>query len=122
MVTGKPKGTKGGKVIKIRGGAQPRTQPYRIAEWMEYYGLDDARLAGRVGCSRESVTRYRNGTRKPPVAAIAHALNPDDPPDLLRLPPRKDRPSVDAILQDAPDGIVRSVAEFALVAMAKTGT
>lgn len=108
-------------VTKIHKGGR---KIWHLAAWMKYKGIDDERLAGRVDRSRETVTRWRNQTREPKfadVAAIAAALD-IEPYRLFMPPPQNERPSVDAILEDAdaPAELARHLAELA--AMWKTGT
>lgn len=43
----------------------------KLAEYMAFKKLPDAKLAAKLGCSRSSVTKYRLGTMTPPLATIA---------------------------------------------------
>jgi transcriptional regulator with XRE-family HTH domain len=78
-------------------------QPHRsyIREWREKLGLTQDQLAGRLGTTKASISRWENKKRGPTlnvVAAIAEAL--DRPiTDLFRHP---DQPSVDELLRAEP--------------------
>lgn len=92
---------------------------------MSYKGVKDERLAGRLGVDRVTVTRYRNQQHRlnpGKIAAIAAALD-ILPAKLWELPPADgpNRPSIDALLKDAPDAAVEKLAELAAL-LAKTGT
>ena len=94
-----------------------------IEEWMNVRGLSDERLAGRLNVARETVTRYRNEQHRlnpDKIAAIAEALDLE-PTELWRPPDASNRPSIDAILRDAPTEAVEKVAELAIL-LAKTGS
>jgi transcriptional regulator with XRE-family HTH domain len=43
----------------------------KLADFMKLSGLSDADLAAKIGRSRETVTRYRNGTITPNWEALA---------------------------------------------------
>lgn len=73
--------------------------------------VDDKRLAGRLGVARETVTRYRGqphrlNTEK--LAQVAFALDLE-PEDLWRHP---DRPSLDAMVKNAPDDLRATAADI----------
>lgn len=95
-------------VTQIRKGA--RRHLY-IEEWMAYRGLSDERLANRLGVARETVTRWRGQQHRlnpDKIAAIASALD-CDPTELWRPP---DRPSLDAIMKDAPKDVQDMAADI----------
>lgn len=95
-----------------------RHYPFYIADWLVFRDIDDEELADKLGVSRETVTRWANHTRRPGAArlrdiAAAFDCNPDD---LLRPPPTKtNRPSIDQMLKDASDDVVREAAEHAAI-------
>ena len=83
---------------------------------MEARDLSDEKMAGRIGVARETVTRWRKQQHRlnpNKIAAIAEALdlNPAD----LWQPPQPNRPSVDALMRDAPDELVKQAAEMAAI-------
>jgi transcriptional regulator with XRE-family HTH domain len=88
----------------------PRIGPKRqvqlfIAEWRENRGLTQEQLAGRLGCSDVTVSRWETRARQPDLnaqEAIAEALD-IDAVDLRRHP---NRPSADALLRDQPPEVV----------------
>ena len=85
-----------------------------LDQWFEYRGLNDEKVAARIGVDRTTVWKWRsNQSRLDPdkIAALASALD-CKPEQLWQLPPRPDRPSVDALLADAPDDVVRKAAEM----------
>lgn len=100
-------------VTRIRKGA--RTHLY-IEEWMEAHkpkpiSFDD--LGGRLGVSRTTVWRWaKEQWRLDPgkMAALAEALGLNSPQDLFRRP---ERPSIDAILEDAPQETYDALVDFA---------
>jgi transcriptional regulator with XRE-family HTH domain len=103
----------------IRKGARPHLY---IEEWMDSRGLNDERLAGRLGVDRVTVTRWRDPEKQhrlnpPKIAAIAEAL--DIQPHQLWQPPT--RPSLDALLHDASDEVVQRAASVIELTF-KTGT
>lgn len=96
-------------VTRIRKSA--KTHLY-ITEHMEALGLDDAKVAGRLGVAPVTVWRWRKEQwrlRPDKIAALAHALGLERAEDLYRLP---GRPSIDAALRDAPDAIYQATLEF----------
>lgn len=104
-------------VTEIRRGAKLH---YYIAEHMLDKGYDDQRLAGRIGVRRETVNRWKNSRRgvKPSKAErIAEAM--DMTVEQLTRPPS--RPSLDALVRDKPDELVRHLAET-ITSLLKTGT
>jgi hypothetical protein len=104
---------------RIRKGARPHLY---IEEWMAFRGLNDERMAGRIGVDRVTVTRWRDPEKQhrlnpPKIASIADAL--DIQPHQLWQPPT--RPSLDAMLQDASDEDVQRAASVIELTF-KTGT
>ena len=102
-----------------------RTRPHKVylAEWMTKKELDDARLAGRLGVARETVTRYRNNPNRlnpAKLAQIAAALDIE----VFRIWQDPNRPSVDELLHQQDDAtvsrIVRSLEELGIIG--KTGS
>lgn len=90
-----------------------------IAEWREHRQLTQDQLAGRVGTTKSSISRWETGERDITVGAlgaIAEALN-CEVPDLYRDPAR---PSADALLQGLDDTTRRQA--FRLIEALKTGT
>jgi transcriptional regulator with XRE-family HTH domain len=108
-------------VTKIRARSGRRRYLY-LAEWMAERGFSDEKLANRVGVERATVTRWRNEQHRlnpEKIAVLADALNV--PPSQLWHPPDPARPSIDAMLKDAPDDAVKKVAEVAAILL-KTDT
>ncbi len=105
-------------VTRIHGGAGRRPLPLFLAEHMKAKGVSDERLAGRMDVDRVTVTRWRNGKRKPntdKIAALEDALDLK-PGDLRRPPappPAPKRAGIDAILEGAPDEVVEHFANLA---------
>lgn len=91
---------------------------------MENRGLSDERLAGRLNVARETVTRWRSQQHRlnpDKIAAIATALDLE-PPELWSPPGAPaGRPSIDAMMKDAPQEAFDRLAEMAAF-LAKTGT
>src|SRR6185295_5294224 len=98
-------------VTKIRGRAAGRRSHHLyIEEWMAQRGLNDEKVANRLSVARETVTRWRGQQHRlnpEKIAALAAAL--DLEPEELWRPPS--RPSVDALLKNAPDEVVKRAAE-----------
>jgi DNA-binding Xre family transcriptional regulator len=95
-------------VTRIYKGRQDRLF---LEEWMAKKAVDDKILAGRLGVARETVTRYRGqpsrlNTEK--LAQVAFALD-IEPEDLWRHP---ERPSLDAIVKDAPEDVQATAADI----------
>lgn len=104
-------------VTRIR--ANARVHLY-IAEWMKELGLNDELLAARLNTSRVTVWRWRTEQHRlnpKKIATIAQAM--DMAPETLWRPPG--RPSLDAIVKDSPDDVVRKAADVVAI-IAKTGT
>jgi transcriptional regulator with XRE-family HTH domain len=90
---------------------------------MDKHGLNDERLANRLGVARETVTRYRNYPNRltmPRLAQIADAMGIE----IWRLWQHPDRPSIDELLQAHDDDTVKRVAKSldALGILGKTGS
>lgn len=93
-----------------------------IAEWMKERGLSDEKLAEKLGLARETVTRYRDQQHRlntPKIARLAAAL--DLEPEQLWRPPNPNRPSLDAMLRDAPDELVQDAAAQAAILLRSGG-
>lgn len=89
-------------VTRIRKGA--RTHLY-IEEWMEHKGVSFETLGGRLNVSRTTVWRWaKEQWRLDPskMAALADALEMESAADFYRRPAR---PSIDAVLANAPQDI-----------------
>jgi len=75
-----------------------------LAEWREHRKLTQETLAGRLGVTHVTVSRWETGKRQPDLnaqAAIAEALDIEIM-DLRRHP---DQPSADALLRDQPQEV-----------------
>lgn len=97
-------------VTRIRKGA--RTHLY-IEEHQEARGLSDEKLGNRLDVSRQTIHRWkREQWRLDPLkmAALAEALDLEGPQDLYRPPTR---PSIDAIMMDAPQSLYDAMVEHA---------
>lgn len=84
-----------------------------LAEWLEHLGVSNEDLGGRLNVSRTTVWRWQKEQWRlntPKLVAIADALGLDDHRHLTRPP---HRPSIDAILETAPDDIYRAMLEHA---------
>jgi transcriptional regulator with XRE-family HTH domain len=82
-----------------------------IEEWMENRGLNDGGLGSRMGVSATTVWRWRNEQHRldpPKIAAIANALDLEDPRDLFRPPTRPGIP-----LDELGDDDYRTVRDLA---------
>jgi transcriptional regulator with XRE-family HTH domain len=89
-----------------------------IKEWMDLRGLSDERLAQRLEVGRETVWRWRveqHRLNPEKIAALASALD-IEPEELWRLP---SRPSLDAIIKDAPDELQATAADIVRRLVAK---
>ena len=89
---------------------------------MNYRGVSDEQLAGRLGVARATVTRYRNEQHRlntGKIVAIAAALD-IEPEKLWQPPPPNDRPSLDALVAKVPTDELRKLAET-LRYLLKTG-
>jgi len=91
-----------------------------IDEWMAELCLNDETLGERLGKSRVTVWRWRSEQHRlnpGKIAAIAAALG-REPEELFRSP---SRPSLDAIVKNASDDMVKRAAEVVTI-IVKTGT
>jgi transcriptional regulator with XRE-family HTH domain len=96
--------------VRIRHHARPHVY---LTEHMEKLGLSDETLANRLDVSRQTVWRWQKETWRldpPKMAALAEAMDLEGPGALF-LPP--ERPSLDAILVDAPQDIYDALVEHA---------
>src|ERR1700731_1604306 len=106
-----------------RGQVPARRRHLYIQEWMEFRGINDERLAGRLDVDRVTVTRWRNQQHRlnpDKIAAIAAALD-IEPEQVWRPPWPPSRPSIDAMLSGASDEAVQRLAEVAAIIL-KTGS
>lgn len=88
---------------------------------MKHYGVDDKRLAGRLGVSRVAVTRWRNSARAVSaenIARIAHALGINPPTRIFQLPEFE---SLDALVEDAPDDLRKTAVEVIQALIKRAG-
>lgn len=88
-------------VTKI--GQRRRAHLY-ITEWMDFRGLSDDQLAGRLNTDRTTIWRWRTQQHRlnpDKIAAIAEALN-CEPAELFRPPGMR---SIDALVSGAPDDV-----------------
>lgn len=90
---------------------RPKSQPHLyITEWMEKFGLNDAKLSGRLEVAPNTVWRWRieqHRLNPEKIAAIAHAIDDDLAPEDMFRPP--ERPSLDAYLRGkSPEEIERA--------------
>ncbi len=86
-----------------------------LAAWMERKGVDEDELAHRARVNRSTVNRWQSESRNPRwdnIHRIAAALG-ITPDQLMQPPPDPHRPSIDAILRDAPDDVVQKLADLA---------
>lgn len=86
---------------RIRKGARPHLY---LDEWFADRGVNDEQVAGRVGVARQTIWKWRTQQhRLDPIkiALLASAL--DCHPTQLWGPPN--RPSLDALVVDAPDDL-----------------
>src|SRR3990167_2564453 len=87
---------------------QKRRAHLYIEEWMEHLNLSYETLGGRLNVSRTTVWRWATQQHRltpEKIAALAEAMGLH-PEDLWRPP---SRPSLDAMVADAPDAIFESV-------------
>lgn len=109
-------GTVGAMKRPIRIGPKRLRKVY-LAEWREHRGITQKQLGERLGVTDMAVSRWERSTRKPPLDALADALQ-IEPADLYRPP---SEPSADAMLRDMPADQRRQAIAI-LEAMKKTGT
>jgi transcriptional regulator with XRE-family HTH domain len=78
-----------------------------VDEWLEAKGLSYQMVADRLDTSRTTVWRWaKEQHRLDPgkMAALARAMGMERAEDFFRRPPPKpDRPSIDKLLENAPD-------------------
>src|SRR5262245_49129028 len=95
----------------IRKGA--RTHLY-IAEWIAHFGLSDEQVANRLDppVARETVWRWQKEQHRlnpGKINALAQALGID--PRQFWRPPVKDQPSLDVLVEGAPDELRATVTD-----------
>lgn len=93
-----------------------------IKEWSDYRGLSDEKIGVLLGKDRTTIFKWRTQqSRLDPekIADLADVLD-CQPAELWRPPPSTSRPSVDAMLKDAPDELVQKAADVAAILL-KTG-
>jgi transcriptional regulator with XRE-family HTH domain len=93
--------------------------PLYIVEWMKELGITDERLAELMETNRVTIWRWRTEQHRlnpDKIVAIARAMGL--PPETLWRPPG--RPSLDAIVKDSPDDVVKKAADVVAI-IAKTG-
>lgn len=86
-----------GMATRIRKGVRGHLY---LDEWFEYRGLNDEKVAQRVGVGRQTIWKWRKEQHRldpGKIAQLADAL--DCEPMQLWMPPN--RPSLDAIVKDA---------------------
>jgi hypothetical protein len=82
-----------------------------IDEWMQKRGLNDEKIALRIGVARETIWRWRKEQHRlnpGKMAALANALDLE-PEDLWRPP---ERASVDAILRNVDDELHQTAVDI----------
>lgn len=91
-----------------------------ISEWIKAKHLSDERVAARMGVDRSTIYRWRHEQWRldhPKMSALADALG-INVEDLYRPPTR---PSIDAVLANAPDEIYETTLELARRLTRRTG-
>ena len=81
---------------------------------MEARELSDEKLAGRLEVARETVTRWRGQQHRlnpDKIAALASALDLE-PQQLWQPPPPEGRPSLDALVRNAPAELQEMAADI----------
>lgn len=109
MVTRGRKKRRDAELVRIRERGQGTRWLY-LTEWMEYRGIGDNELAGRLvlsdkpdGVSRETVTRWRYDQRRldpEKIAALAAALD-IEPWQLWQPPPATGQPTRQDLAEQA---------------------
>lgn len=82
-----------------------------LDEWFEVRGVNDEKVANRLGVTRQTVWKWRtqqNRLDPGKIAQLASAL--DCEPEELWRPPS--RPSLDAIVKDASDDLQATAADI----------
>lgn len=95
-------------VTRIRRRARSRLY---LDEWFAHRGLNDEKVAGKIGVHRETVWRWRqeqNRLNPDKISDLAVAL--DCEPEELWRPPG--RPSLDSIVKDAPAELQATAADI----------
>lgn len=90
---------------------QRRKAHLYIKEWFDHRGLSDEKVANRLGVARETVFRWRTEQHRlnpEKIAQIASAVD-CEPMELYRPP---DRPSLDAIIADAPEDLQNTAVDI----------
>lgn len=98
-------------VENIRKGATPHLY---ITEWREHLHLTLDQVAGRCGVERNTIWRWENEQKRlnpQKIALLAHAFG-REPEDLWRPPAPNARPSLDAMVRDAPDELFQTVRDI----------
>jgi transcriptional regulator with XRE-family HTH domain len=93
---------------KIRGGA--RLHVY-IDQWFEAKGVNDEKVAQRLGRDRTTIWKWRTIPSRQNAAnliELAHALD-IEVKDFFRLP---SRPSIDLMIADAPEDLQNTAADI----------
>lgn len=106
-----------GMVTKIH--ATRRGHLY-IAEWIEHLRLSHETIGGRLGVSRTTVWRWQEQQHRltpAKIAALAEAMNLNAV-DLFRPP---QRPSLDAMVADAPDDLFERARDIISTLTRKAG-
>lgn len=97
-----------GMVTTIRRGAKRRLF---LKEWREHKGVAPEAMADRLDVTRQTIHRWeREQWRLDPPKQVAYADALDLEPEDLWRPP--DRPSVDALLANAPDDLRQRAREM----------
>lgn len=82
-----------------------------VAEWLEHRGLSDERAAGQLGIDRTTVWKWKKEPRRltrDKIASLAVLLD-IDPQELYRPP---NRPSLDAMIANAPEDVQDMAADI----------
>jgi transcriptional regulator with XRE-family HTH domain len=96
-------------VTKIRRGVRGHLY---IEEWFRERGLNDEKVANRIGVARETVFRWRKEQHRlnpEKIAQLASALDLE-PPELWRPP--GSGPSLDAMIQGSPPDTQAMIADI----------
>lgn len=102
---------------RIRQSARPHLY---LDEWFEYRDLNDEKVAGRIGVTRQTVWKWRTQQhRLDPIkiAQLASAL--DCRPFQLWAPP--ERQSLDALVEGVPDDLRNTAADIVRRLVSKAG-
>lgn len=100
-------------VTSIRKGAKVHLY---IDEWIAAKDSSYEKIGGQLGVSRTTVWRWskeQHRLKPGKIAALADALQIETQ-DFYRLPPSKpERPSIDKLLEDAPDDDFQAIIDMA---------